>query len=211
MNGQNLDGEPTAGTCGCGCTCGGKGGGARTKWLVCAVVAVVAAIVVGARLSGTPAADRQKKAGYAGLLPAAALANGTQAVAACHGQVWGLPLQSLAELNQVATNTDSVFLVLPSTNLIRLAAIQKDVASAAATLTSRGIRTGTFLLSQNAGEYAMLVQQVRAPAVLAMVKGCGMASVADQEITQAALLKAFVVASRPSSCGASGCGASGCK
>ena len=113
-------------------------------------------------------------------------------------------------LNIVATNTEAVFVVVPSSDGTRTAAIQKEVAGAAATMTGKGTKVGTFLLSPDSKDYAGVVEQVGSPAVLAMVKGRGMAVVKDKEVTQEGLLKAYVGASRPSS-GCCGSSSSGCK
>jgi hypothetical protein len=178
--------------------------------VVSGVVVLAAVVTVAAHVARARAADSQAKPQeYAVTIPAGAPAS---AKPAAEDAGWGAPLKAMADLNQVATNTDAVFVVLPSNDAERMAAIRKEVTAAAATITARGTETGTFLLSKEAQEYAGFVQQVGAPAVLAMCKGKGMAVVKDKEITHESLLKAFVGASRPSGCGPSGCGpgSSGC-
>lgn len=212
MNEQNENQEPAAGTCGPGCKCGTNGVSSRTKWLVCSVVVVAAVVIVATHVARLNAAKGQAKpAGYATSIAAVATTNAVKPAVNLVG--WGAPLKALAELNTVATNTDAVFVVVPSSDGARTAAIQKEVAGAAATLAGKGTKVGTFLLSRDAQEYAGLVGQVGSPAVLAMVKGLGSAVVKDQEVTQDSLLKAYVGASRPSGCGPSGCGpsSSGCQ
>lgn len=210
MNEQNENQEQESGTCGAGCNCGTKGFSSRTRWLVCGVVAVAAVVTVAVHVSRVEAADSQKKQqDYSSAIPVVAVTNAAKPAADAAG--WGVPLKTLAELNTVATNTEAVFVVVPSLDGYRTAAIQKEVAAAATTITGRGTKVGTFLLSRDAQEYAGLVQQVGAPAVLAMVKGGSMAAVKDKEVTQEGLLKAYVAASRPSNCSGSSCGPSGCK
>ena len=210
MNEQDGSQKEETGACGPGCNCGTTGFSSRTRWMVCGIVAAAAVVTAVVHVSRVEAAESQKKQqDYSSAIPVVAMTNAAKPQAAAAG--WGVPLKSLAELNTVATNTDAVFVVVPSLDGERTAAIQKEVATAAATITGRGTKAGTFLLSRDAQEYAGLVQQTGVPVVLTMVKGGGMATVKDKEVTQDGLLKAYVAASRPSSCGGSGCGPSGCK
>lgn len=215
MNEQNGDQKQETGACGPGCNCGTTGVGSRMKWVICGVVALAAVGVVAAHVSRARAANSQAKSqDYAVSIPVTAGGDAVQAAPATDADAWAAPLKGLAELNVVATNTDGVFVVLPSTDADRMAAVQKEVAAAASTITARGTKMGRFLLSRDSQEYAGLAQQVGTPAVLALRKGLGMAAVPDKDVTQGNLVKAFVSASRPSACGpgASGCGpaASGC-
>ena len=203
-----------AGACGPECNCGTTGIGARMKWVICGGVALAAVVTAAAHVSRTRAANSQAQPqDYPVSMPLTVGGAAAQPAPAAAPDAWAAPLKALAELNLVATNTDAVFVVLPSGDAERMAAIRKEVSAAAATINTRGIKMGRFLLSQDAREYAGLAQQVGSPAVLAMYKGRGMAAVPDQQITQDGLLKAFVGVSRPSGCGPSGCapGATGCK
>ena len=212
MNEQNDKQKQESGTCGPGCNCGTTGVTSRTKWVVCSVVAVAAVVTAATHVARLNAAESQEKqADYSTAIPVFAGTNAAKPAVEVAG--WGAPLKTLAELNTVATNTEAVFVVVPSSDGTRTAAVQKEVTGAAATMTAKGTKVGTFLLSRDAQECAGLVEQVGAPAVLAMVKGRGMAAVKDKDVTQEGLLKAYVGASRPSGCGPSGCGPSsgGCK
>jgi hypothetical protein len=210
MNEQNEKQEQEAGTCGPGCNCGSSGLGKRAKWLICSVVVVAAGVTAATHAVRLNAAEsQQKQTDYSTAIPGVAATNAVKPAVELAG--WGAPLMTLAELNTVATNTEAVFVVVPSTDDARTAAIQKEVTGAAATMARKGTKIGTFLLSWDAQEYAGLVEQVGSPAVLAMVKGRGTAVVKDKEVTQEGLLKAYVGASRPSSCCGSGCGSGGCK
>ena len=207
MNGQSDEVKNEAGTCGPGCNCGSTGVGKRAKWLISGAVMLAACVVTAARISGAKEAD-PKAQGFA--LPVVA-ANPVALAAATGGAGWEAPLKGMRELNVVATNTEAVFLVIPSDDATRTEAIQKEVSAASATLSERGTKVGKYILSKDAEDYKAVAQQLGAPTVLAMVKGKGMQAVADKEVTKDALLKAFVGASRPSACGAGGCGPSGCK
>jgi hypothetical protein len=167
--------------------------------------------IVAARISGTRATDKeQNQKDYSAPLAAAKADPAQPDPAATVSNAWGSPLKSLAELNRAAADTEAAFVVLSSKNAGQMAAIQKEVSAAASTITSRGSRMGIFLLSQESQEYAVLAQRVGTPAVLAMYKGRGVSAVADNQVTQEGLLRAFVASSRPSGCGPSGCGPSGC-
>lgn len=211
MNDQSDERKQAEGACGAGCNCGTTGVGSRTKWVICGVVALAAVVTVAAHVARTRAASGQAKPqSYAVTIPVTAGGDAAQAARTTDADAWAPPLKGLAELNVVATNTDAVFVVVPSSDEARMAAIQKEVGIAASTIAARGTKTGRFLLSRDSQEYAGLAQQVGTPAVLAMCKGRGMAAVPDKDVTQGNLMKAFVSASRPSACGpgTSGCGPS---
>ena len=191
MNAQNENHEQAAETCGPGCNCNSSGLGQRAKWVICSIVAVAAVVTAVTHVARLNAAESQENpAGYATSIAAVVTSSAVTPAVELAG--WGAPLKALAELNIVATNTDAVFVVVPSTNAARTAAIRKEVAGAAATLTAKGTKVGTFLLSRDAKEFAGVVEQVGSPAVLAMVKGRGMAVAKDKEVTQEGILKAYV-------------------
>ena len=211
MSGQNDEVKSEAGNCGpgCSCNCGTGGLGKGSKWLISGVVVLAACAVVAARVAGEKESAPKAEQGFA--LPAVATP-AAAAVTLSDVAGWDAPLKGLNELNTVATNTEAVFVVIPADDAARTAAIQKEVAAASATITGRGTKMGKYLLSKDAEDYKGVVAQLGAPSVLAMVKNRGMSVVADKEVSQDALMKAFVGASRPrSACGAGGCGPSGCK
>lgn len=213
MSGQSDDVRDEAGNCGpgCACNCGSASGlGKRAKWLICGTVMLAACAVVAARVAGDKEGTPKAEQGFA--LPAVGGASAAPAAAPAALTGWESLPKGLAELNVVATNTEAVFVVIPSDDATRTAAIQKEVAAAADSIQEKGTKMGKFLLSKEAEDYKAVAQQLGAPSVLAMVKSCGMGVVADKDVSKDALLKAFVTASRPrTSCGAGGCGPSGCK
>jgi hypothetical protein len=122
--------------------------------------------------------------------------------------VWGPTLSSLASLNKVAADKDSVFVFLPAKDGKQTGAIRRQVEAAVQKAQSRGSKVAAYTLSSDAEEYAQVASQASPPCVLVMVKGGGAAPVTG-EITEAKLLAALVTASRPSSCApSSGCGPS---
>ena len=203
MSEQNDAVKNEAGTCGSGCNCGNPGIGKRSKWLISGVVMLAACGVAAVKILGAKE-DASQAQGFA--LPAAVTTSVSPST-------WGAPLTGMADLNVVATNSDAVFVVIPSDDAARMDTIQKEVDAATSTISEKGTQVGKFLLSKDAEDYKGVVAQIGAPAVLAMVKGRGMAAVTDKDVTKDALLKAFVGASRPaSSCGpvSGGCGPRSC-
>lgn len=208
MSDQEQNVRVGGGTCcGPGCSCGTDGLSKGCKWLISGVVVLVACVVIAARVSGEKESAPKTEQGFA--LPVVAAPAATAGTPELVG--WDAPLKGLGELNVVATNTEAVFVVIPADDAARTVAIQKEVAAASATISGRGTKMGKYLLSKDAGDYKGVAAQFGAPAVLAMVKGKGLSVVADKDVTQDALLKAFVGVSRPrSGCGAGGCGPRGC-
>jgi hypothetical protein len=124
--------------------------------------------------------------------------------------LWGKPLISLASLNQVAVDTDAVFIFLASEDKQQMQPVTGEIEAAARKIQSNGTRITAFTLEKSAPDYAQLAKQFPVPCVLAMVKGRGMSGVTD-EINEAKLLQAFVTASRAtSSCCPPGAGPSDC-
>lgn len=123
--------------------------------------------------------------------------------------LWGKPLISLASLNQVAADTDAVFILLAAEDQQKMQPVTSEIEAAARKIQSNGSRISAFTLNKDAPNYAQLAKQFPTPCVLAMVKGRGMSGVTG-EITETKLLQAFVRAASAISCGPSGCGPSGC-
>jgi hypothetical protein len=168
---------------------------------VVALVAIVIIVVHVTRPHTTPSRTTpQHYQGYAETFPVVA---GPDAASSTPATVldasWGMPLKALGELNVVATNTEAVFVVVPSSNAVQTAVVQSEVAAAAATLASRGTKIGMFLLSQDSKDYSSIVGKIGAPSVVAMSKGRGMTGVPDKQVSQETLLKAFDASSRTSS------------
>ena len=207
--GQSDEVRIEAGACesDCNCNCGSSGMRKWRHWLSGSVVLLAACAIMADRMSGAEEAG-PKTPGFAlQVISARAPASAKKTDRAG----WESPLKGMNELNVVATNTEAVFLVIPSDDSARTGEIQKVVSAASATISEQGTKIGKYILSEDAEDYKAIVQQIGAPAVLAMAKGKGMSVVADNDVTKDALLKAFAGASSPSSCGLGGCGPSGCK
>lgn len=126
--------------------------------------------------------------------------------------VCGITLDSMAALNQVAADKDFVFILLPGESKEAAQAAAKKVDEALKKISAKGVRVASFTLGKDAQDYAELVKGLSIeslPSIVALGRGCG-AAVVSGEVTEAKLLRAFVLASTPSCgtpCGpSSGCG-----
>jgi len=216
----NTDDGGDAVECGSGCDCNTPGLGTRRKVVVCLVVGLAAAVVVGRGFMKKAETENDgNQESFATVLPAVLADPATSGSKAAEiaekeeGSVtlWGSPLESLASLNKVASEKDAVFVLVPAGNDEELAAIEKQIEAAANKIVSQGRSMAAFTLDKNAKDYTQITSQMPTPCVFAMVKGGGMI-VVSKDITEVNLLQAVVAASRPSSCGPedAGCGPSSC-
>ncbi|MHC4206758.1 MAG: hypothetical protein ACYSTT_19055 [Planctomycetota bacterium] len=113
--------------------------------------------------------------------------------------LWGKPLDSLASLDQAASDTEAVFILLAAEDQQDIQPIISKIEAAAKTIQAGGTRISAFRLIQGAPNYTNLTKQLSDPCVIAMVKGCGLSGVPADQITETKLVQAFVTASRPGS------------
>ncbi|MHC4156819.1 MAG: hypothetical protein ACYST6_18150 [Planctomycetota bacterium] len=132
--------------------------------------------------------------------------------------LWGPELDSLASLDEVATEVDAVFILIAGRNQQDAQTLTGEIEAATKSIRSRGNRISAFRLKKDATDYENMAEQFSVPTVMVMVKGLGYSAVSDQ-ITEANLIEAFVTASQapagccppgtdPSVCDAMGCGPS---
>ena len=132
--------------------------------------------------------------------------------------LWGPELDSLASLDEVATEVDVVFILIAGKDRQDTQTLAGEIEAATKKIRSRGNRISAFRLKEGTSDYENMAEQFSVPTVMAMVKGLGYSAVSDQ-ITEANLLEAFTTASRtlagccppgtnPSVCDAMGCGPS---
>jgi hypothetical protein len=114
-------------------------------------------------------------------------------------------LPSLESLDTVAVNYDGVLILMVKSEAETTKAITQEIGNAAATITAKGLRMGTFQLAPVSPEFESLITQVPSPGVIVVVKGRGMRAVAGTNITRTNLLQACIAAMGPSGCG-SQCG-----
>ncbi len=205
MDKQYLEQKHATGTCESGCICRSIVALSRKPWKVSRKAAVAVLMMTLAHAALSQAEERQGKPSGDAL--AITVVTGTNAVRQATGgeAVWGKPMTSMTELSVVATNTDAVFVVIPTRDGSRTSEIKTEVSSVAASVAATGVKIGTFLLSKDAPQYEDLVRQVGSPAVLVLRKGRGMAAAKEKEITKDGLLKVFAAAWHPAGGCPSGC------
>ena len=229
---QGAD-EPAA--CGPGCACN-SGPSGRARWIVGAVVIVIAGVLAARAMLKSDSGAAQKADAAFSLSQSAGTATAaaegatvpSNAPAKVGGEdaspdaaagepgnravVCGESIRSLSDLNQKAMDKGGVFVFLAGRDAAKNREIAAVIEKGAATLRGRNISMGVFTLEAGSSEYANIVRQVPPPGVLAMVKGRGALAVTD-DITEPKLIQAFVAAANAGGgCSPSGCGpsSSGC-
>lgn len=117
--------------------------------------------------------------------------------------VCGTMLNSIAALNKQAADKDFVFILLPGESKAPAEGAGKHVDEAVKTISARGVRVAAFTLGNEADGHAQLVARFAVksfPSVIALGRGCAPVAV-SAEVTEAKLLRAYVLASAPSTCG----------
>ena len=203
------------------CPSGSDGGGKRWKIAVFVLIVVAAGAVLANSLikKSNADADRSQQTfasfqmddkSEAPCCPSEAEAESKDTPAKSALSLWGPDLDSLASLDNVATDTDAVFVFVAAGGPLNMQPVTGQIEAAVKKIKSNGVRVSVFRLKETAPEYVQLAEQVSVPCVLAMVKGGGMSTVSG-EITEAKLVQAFVTASRPTSgCCPPGTDASDC-
>lgn len=192
------------------CPSGSDGGGKKWRTVVFVLIVVAAGVVLARSLIGkSDSAADQRQQLFATIQPGdnpdtPAVVNTTtetQGPDQPASNLWGEPLDSLASLNEVAADTDAVFILLAADDKVSSDVATKQIEAAVRTIRGGGTRIWAFGLKQGTADYASLAKQLPVPCVLAMVRGGGMSGVPADQITEMNLVQAFVAASRP----ASGC------
>jgi hypothetical protein len=225
--------------CGAGCGCHTTGASGKARWGICAIVLIVAGVLVVRAMTKTEAGSPQPQAntfavpvaapvvvpvaasnttpeGVPEVTPLVAAGSAPAASANVAAQPAeasaGTMIGAFAELNTAASNSDAVFVYLlgQETTSADAPAI-KAMQAAVRTLEAKGTKCGLFTLKAGSPDYAKLGSQVSLPGVLALVKGKGMSAVSG-EITETKLVQGYVAASSAGGCGSGGCapGTPGC-
>ncbi len=199
---EHVNELASSGECGPGCDCGAPARSKKYKVIVSLIVGVAAAAVVAfgfIREAGTE--NNGEEQAFAATLEQHE-----------ESKLWGQSLDSLASLNKLAAAKNAVFVFLPAEDEAQVTVIKEEIDSAVSKIISGGTTTAVYTLEKDAQDYAQLAKRFSVPCVLALVKGRGM-GVAEGEITEEKLMKAFVTASRPASSGCCppGRGSSGCR
>lgn len=194
--------------CAPGCDCRKTGLGTKAKTIICLAVVIAATAVLG-RNFARKAVNETVQTQTAFASTAQAFPSPASTVALETKLSWGEPLKDMASLNQVAAQTNAVYMYLYEKGRGADEAVKRQIELAVGKAQSGGMKVALYTLDAASQDYAQITSQVPAPCVLAMVKGAGM-SVVSGEITEGRLLQALVAASRPSGCCPGG-GSAGCK
>lgn len=183
----------------------GSGGkiGTKSKVIVLLVVAIAAIILLANSVMHK--AETESDEGL-NLNPAKALASEKASLHTdkVNSSLWDKPLESIASLNEVATEKDAVFLYLPAKGQVPDEQVKKEIEAAAGKAQSQGTEMAFFVLDEGSQDYALVNSQVPVPCVLAMVYGTGK-SAAITNITEANLMQSQVQASQTYSCAPGRC------
>jgi hypothetical protein len=194
--------------CDGGSCCSSSSDGAGKNWKIAVFVLIViaaGAVLARSLIRKSDSATEQGQQQFAiiqpesgGYIDAPSMVDGTVSNQPA-SSLWGKPLDSLASLNEAASDTSAVFILLAAEDQQDMQSITREIEAAAKTIMDSGTSISAFRLMQGAPNYANLTKQLSVPCVLAMVKGCGLSGVPAGQITETKLVQAFVAASRPSS------------
>ena len=199
--------------CGPGCDCGKPSGNKKVKAVVCIVVLLlVCGIFVYKAKNIKQTAPVTTATAFAAPLINDVNEQKPAVKAVEDNKKVGEFLDSLASLNKVAANQDTVLVFIPAkgTQIIDKQTMDA-IASARQKIESSGAKLGLYTLQSSSPEYTNIASQLPPPSILIMSKGRGMGT-ASGGITEDKLLQAYVASSRAGGCGPSGCGpsSSGC-
>ena len=221
-SGKQAESSCDSSTPGCGVDCcspSSGGGGKNWKTAVFVVVILLAGAVAAHSLltkngetasisgEGTSSFGTSSLAGKAGLStesPAASKQPSETVAVSC-----GINLDSIESLTKLADERGAnvAFIFLPGEEEDSTRAASAQVEAAINMLSAKGKQVAAFTLEKGAEGYDQMIEQFSVeslPSVIVAGKGCGAAAVSG-EINETKLLRAFVVASTPVSCGPGGC------
>jgi len=196
--------------CGPSCDCGkpSANGSSKLKIAVCLMVAVTVGAILLFKATGV---TRTTTGIGANEFPNVLAKTEAKAAANSAGQQSepGTPVSAIGDLNSVAADLDTAFLLIPSKDNgpamketgVALAAVEK-------TLRTQDIKTGTFVLQTTSTDYADVTAQMTAPGIMVLTKGKGVGIVSNG-ITEENLMQAYVASTSGGGCG-TGCGPKGC-
>jgi hypothetical protein len=182
----------------------------RGKLIISAII-IMAAIAVGANsfLNGNTAQSYTTipaKSFSAGLteIPATAVDNSNEGNPKTKSEEisLNLVLDSLQALDTLAADKDVVFLVLPGEAQIPTVAIPKPLEAVANNLWKNGQRVAVFTLKSSSSDHNRLVRHfsVKTFPSIVILGRQGSASAVTEDVSEARLYNAFVLASKSASC-----------
>jgi hypothetical protein len=187
--------------CGPGCNCGQPVDKSNSK-LKMAFFGVLVVAVCGILIYKTTSAKQTPAStGTTGFATSLATP-GKGAVSNSAGQQGGsgASLSGIADLNKVASNLDTVFIIIPSQNN---ASITKEssvvLASVERTLNAKGLSTGIYTLQTASPDYPDIVAKVTPPGIAVLTKGRGTVFITG-DISETNLMQAYVASTRQGGC-----------
>lgn len=108
-------------------------------------------------------------------------------------------INSIDELNSVASDSTAVFVLLGSNKIETDNEVLSEIEKATQFLSNKGQNVKVFNLAMASKDYSGVLQMYSKPAVLTVVKGRG-ADVTVNNVNESTLLQSFVKASSVSSC-----------
>jgi hypothetical protein len=205
-NDTNQPSECCRPTCDCNSP---KGPSLKTKITLLVIILIVAgAVLANSILKKSRVGNKASQSGYmtsalCAKPDGAAPPVGTQQATPSNPAVPNVTfkeLASLGSLDTVAANLDGVFVLLANSETEKSPAIVKEISTAMATITSRGVRMSAFQLNKNAPDFTTFKAQLPPPSVLVLARGKGMRGVKGEDIAETKLLQAWVSAMQPTGC-----------
>lgn len=188
--------------CSPGCGCGEPPLKGRQKLKVTIFLVVVAAVVGILIFKPTNARQSAIDPGSAGFA-----APRMGAVINSSGQQGGsgAAISVLAELTTLASNLDTVFLLIPLQDPAPPGQETETVLAAAEKiLNDKGLSTGIYTLKTTSPDYPDIAAEVTPPGIAVLTKGRGTGFVTGR-ISEATLMQAYVASTRSGGCSSGGC------
>ena len=221
-NGKQAESCCDSSAPGCGVDCcspSSGGGGKNWKTMVFVVVILLAGVVAAHSLltkngeTASVSGEGTSSFGTSSLFDEAGLSTGPSTISKQPSETvavsCGINLDSIESLTKLADERGAnvAFIFLPGEEEDSTRTASAQVEAAINMLSSKGKQVAAFTLERGAEGYDQLIKQFSVeslPSVIVAGKGCGAAAVSG-EINETKLLRAFVVASTPVSCGPGGC------
>jgi hypothetical protein len=188
---------------GCSCKKTAGTGSSGMKLAVCLIVLVAVVSIVLFKMTARQNRAVPDKSGFPNSV--GAKSNGPVLNSAGQQGGCGAPVTAIADLNTVAANLDTVFLVVPGKDNAPVK--KEDTAALAAveqTLNAKGLSTGIFTLQTSSPDYPDVAAQVTPPGIAVLSKGGGTGFVSGG-VSESKLMQAYVASTRRGGCGPGGC------
>jgi len=199
------DGDATGDMPGCGpgCGCGepdGKGNKKKNIAICLVVLVAIGGILLFKTTNAKQTTSGTGTTGYSSTNFAAKIKGPVLNSAGQKGGS-GASLSAISELDTVAAQLDTVFLVIPGKDS---APSTKETGSALAsvegTLNAKGLSTGIYTLQSDSPDYPDVAAKVAAPGIAVLTKGRGIGYVSSGGISESNLMQAYVASTLGGGC-----------